>query len=67
MDATRPKFCRSYDGNSTCVVSAVKKQLTVQGNKKKLMFLICAGVYIVPSMHADILPMDIFIFGNGGI
>ena len=49
------------------MVSAVQKRLTVRGNMKKLMFLLRAGVYIVPKLHADILPMDIFIFGNGGI
>ena len=49
------------------VVSAVQKRLTVRGNMKKLLFLFRAGVYIVPKLHADILPMDIFIFGNGGI
>ena len=49
------------------MVSAVQKRFTVRGNMKKLMFLLRAGVYIVPKLHADILPMDIFIFGNGGI
>ena len=49
------------------MVSAVQKRLTVRGNMKKLMFLLRAGVYIVPKLHADILPMDIFIFGNGEI
>ena len=47
------------------MVSAVMKRLNVRGNMKKLMFLLRAGVYIVPKLHADILPMDIFIFGNG--
>ena len=46
------------------MVSAVMKRLTVRGNMKKLMFLLRAGVYIVPKLHADILPMANFILAE---